>query len=90
MAYKNSIEDNDERYGKTKIYLEGQVVVWRGYNPAILRIPEDFVLNSFRQNSRTSISFNSIYNSCHYSNIRLATEKEIELLGDKEFIEYPI
>lgn len=69
----------------------GDVVVWEGTNPCIgiiesgyrgLRHGECYVL---KKENRGGFG-NADYTSCAASLLRLATEKEIKLLGDKDIL----
>lgn len=75
---------NDKKYGVIKEYEIGDIVHWRGNNPCIGRIKGkgdniDCHPDSWKINDKT-------HNSLHYNNLRHATAKEIEMLGDKDLI----
>lgn len=77
--YRNNILDtNINLFGKQLDYKIGDIVIWRGQNPAILRI------KSIKMNHCYEATVNG-YNSMHFSHLRLATIKEIQYLGSAEF-----
>ena len=80
---------NPTPFGIVTQYSKGDIVVWRGYDPAILRVENDWVMPVLRKTVKdVSVKINNEYNSCHYSNLRFATPKEIAMLGDKNHLDY--
>lgn len=79
-----SLNRVDFQFGVVKRYDIGDVVVWKGYNPAILRMQNAFSCDTKSPSISYNARVNDRYNSCHYSNLRPATADEVELLGDKD------
>ena len=68
-----------------KEYKAGDVVVWSGIRPAILRIKEDFkVIESAGHWRQCASATYQPYSSMHYTRLRLATQAEIERLGNEQ------
>jgi hypothetical protein len=61
-----------------KYYRHGDIVVWRGNNPAILRV--------YSQTKDGNIYCGNHYGGLSISNVRYATPKEIKKLGNKVFL----
>lgn len=74
------MEKKKYKFGETKEYKKGDIVVWRGRNPCIGKIEcrgnEDL--------HRDCWVIDEEHNSLHYSNLRYATKKEIKQLGDRQ------
>lgn len=84
---KNKLEIlNDNLFVNQLEYKKGDVVVWRGNNPAILRIGHDFKFNNIAFSLECAKTTNKQYNSLHYSHLRIATRQESELLGNLDII----
>lgn len=77
---------SSELFGELTEYKKGDIVVWGGYNKAILRIAEDFISNDSCHMTQCARATHKGYNSLHYSNLRLATRQEVELLGNLEIL----
>lgn len=69
------------KFGKNRYYFEGQVCVWRGRDPAIVRIIGDSIDDKCFQ-----VENSEVYNSLHYTNLRPATDSEIRKLGSKNIL----
>ena len=69
-------------FGFIKKYKRGDVVVWKGNTPGICCIKKKCKLKD------DSYYATKTHSSLHISNLRLATKKEIKLLGTKDFISY--
>lgn len=74
------MEKKKYKFGETKEYKEGDVVVWGGRKPCIGKIVrrnnEDLHMNCW--------VIDEEHNSLHYSNLRYATHEEIKQLGDRQ------
>ena len=77
---------HSDLYGKKLEYKKGDICVWNGFNKAILRIAQDFEVDFMAHVLECAKSTNRKYNSLHYSNLRLATDEEKELLGDLDIL----
>ena len=80
------LSTNAELFGKNLEYKKGDIVVWKGYNKAILRIGYDFKVNFNAHVLECAKSTHKEYNSLHYTNLRLATDEEKEYLGDLDIL----
>lgn len=76
------LSTNADLFGKKLEYNKGDVVVWKGNKAAILKIGCDFKCDFRAHVLECAKSTIKEYNSLHYSNLRLATNDEIKLLGD--------
>lgn len=86
-----SYMSEDKRFGKTKNYQKGDIVVWKGNMPCIGKISRNVYLIEFGDINKIKFSTNEYYineshNSLHYSNLRLADEEEIKILGNNDII----
>ena len=77
------ISTNESEFGKLMVYKKDDVVVWRGDTSCIGVIKEDFDCTNKTKYNETLVNIAAFSNSCHYSNIRLATEDEKKLLCEK-------
>jgi hypothetical protein len=83
---KSILNTNIDLFGKQLEYKKGDIVIWKGQNPAILRIERDLKVNPngpSMYNCAKSTHIN--YDSLHYSNLRIATFREFKYLGSSEF-----
>lgn len=67
--------DLENGFGESQHYSQGTICIWRGNEPCIFRVA--------RSAGKCFVATARDYNSLHYSNVRIATEKEEELLGDQ-------
>ena len=74
------MEKKKYKFGETKEYKEGDVVVWGGRKPCIGKI----VRRSNEYLHMNCWVIDEEHNSLHYSNLRYATKKEIKQLGDRQ------
>jgi len=81
---KTTIESNEYEFGGNKYYFPGQVVVWRGGEPAILKIKGKTMGDFLDKNCFTSTT--DSHTTLHYDNLRPATKREIEILGNRDII----
>lgn len=68
------------KFGKNRYYFHGQICMWRGVNPAIVRIDKNSDDSCYRTINTER------YNSLHYSNLRPATKAEIKKLGKRNVL----
>jgi len=80
------LSTNAELFGKKLEYKKGDIAVWKGNNKAILRIGHDFKADFRAHVLECAKSTNKKHNSLHYSNLRLATDKEVKYLGDLDIL----
>lgn len=83
--------DSDKRFGKLKEYKKGDIVVWRGAHPCIGKIKRRSYLVSLDSNKTKKLSkdcyfITDSHDSLHHSNLRKATEEEIEALGKNDIL----
>lgn len=75
------LNSKKEEFGRTMYFKKGQVCVWKGYNPGIIRISE--ICN----NSQTLYKSDShLHHELHVASLRPATKKEIKKLGRNKAI----
>lgn len=79
--FNEIIINKEHLFGVKEKYKKNDIVVWRGQNPAIYRIKSkwrgDYYDVVLSEKNDISLSV---------ENLRLATEKEKEILGDLEFV----
>lgn len=82
------INTNIELFGKVLSYKKGDVVVFKGTNPAIGRMAADEDFSKARSYVEECGLFQNVktYDSLHFSELRPATEMEKEYLGDNILI----
>ena len=74
-------------FGDNTEYKKGNIVVWNGFNKAILRIKYDFKVDFRSHVLECAKATYFRYDSLHYSNLRLANKDEVKRLGNLEIIE---
>jgi hypothetical protein len=79
--FNEIIINKEHLFGVKEKYKKNDIVVWRGQNPAIYRIKSKCRWDSY---SVFLSEENDI--SLSVENLRLATKKEKEILGDLEFV----
>lgn len=79
---------NADLFGKSLKYKKDDIVVWKGQCAAILRIGYDFEVDFSCHRFECAKSTDKRYDSLHYSNLRLATDQEKEILGDLEVLPF--
>lgn len=79
---ENPEEDYVFEFGKNKYYFKGQVCVWNGKNPAVVRIGGSYSPKS----EYYYIEKTPDYNSLSFRYFRPATREEIERLGNRNVL----
>jgi hypothetical protein len=64
-------------FGSYHIYIKGDIIVWRGEQPCITRITKQIAGYNYKTTAKS-------HNSLYYQHIRLATDEEKNILGDKD------
>jgi hypothetical protein len=67
-----------------KKYNRGDIIVWLGYNPCVGRLDRDIDVSKARCHVEECIRLDSTHSSLHFKNVRLATQIEMQKLGDND------